>query len=304
MSQRSFSRRHLPPLNALRAFEAVARSQSFTKAAEELLVTQSAVSRQVKNLEDILGVTLILRKAQFGLTEEGRRLLPVLTEAFDRLDTTIGGFRRQSKKPPLSLSLPPTFARRIVLPRLAEFQRAHADLEIRVETPPVNVDFKASIHDVAIFYGEAIGADLLGDMLMRERIAPLASPALLAQAQWPDLKTMAAKARLLHVRQSGDAWVDWRLFLRQMGLAGIAVERGLVLETADQAVQSALAEGGVALCDPRLFAEEIASGRLVMPFPAEVLTGRAYSLICRPDEADLARIAAFRAWALAALVVA
>jgi LysR family glycine cleavage system transcriptional activator len=289
-------------LNALRAFEAVARFLSFTKAADELLVTQSAVSRQVKNLEDILGVALILRKAQLELTEEGKRLLPVLTDSFDRMDVVIGSFRRQSKKPPLSLAVPPTFARRILLPRLADFQRANSDLEIRIETPPVNPDFRNSGHDMAILFGEIETDGLIADVLMRETSSPLASPELIKKSNWPDLKTMIAKAPLLHIRQGNDSWHDWRMLARQVGFAGIPVERGVVVETADQAVQAAISGGGVVEVDPRLCAEELASGQLVPLFDISILTGRAYTLVCRPDETDLARIAAFRAWAMEALV--
>ncbi|WP_368412956.1 LysR substrate-binding domain-containing protein [Dongia sp.] len=301
-TNRNKNRRQLPPLNALRAFEAVARFLSFTKAADELLVTQSAVSRQVKNLEDILGVALILRKAQLELTEEGKRLLPVLTDSFDRMDVVIGSFRRQSKKPPLSLAVPPTFARRILLPRLADFQRANSDLEIRIETPPVNPDFRNSGHDMAILFGEIETDGLIADVLMRETSSPLASPELIKKSNWPDLKTMIAKAPLLHIRQGNDSWHDWRMLARQVGFAGIPVERGVVVETADQAVQAAISGGGVVEVDPRLFAEELASGQLVPLFDISILTGRAYTLVCRPDETDLARIAAFRAWAMEALV--
>jgi LysR family glycine cleavage system transcriptional activator len=301
-TNRNKNRRQLPPLNALRAFEAVARFLSFTKAADELLVTQSAVSRQVKNLEDILGVALILRKAQLELTEEGKRLLPVLTDSFDRMDVVIGSFRRQSKKPPLSLAVPPTFARRILLPRLADFQRANSDLEIRIETPPVNPDFRNSGHDMAILFGEIETDGLIADVLMRETSSPLASPELIKKSNWPDLKTMIAKAPLLHIRQGNDSWHDWRMLARQVGFAGIPVERGVVVETADQAVQAAISGGGVVEVDPRLCAEELASGQLVPLFDISILTGRAYTLVCRPDETDLARIAAFRAWAMEALV--
>ncbi len=305
-TNRNKNRRQLPPLNALRAFEAVARFLSFTKAAEELLVTQSAVSRQVKNLEDILGVALILRKAQLELTEEGKRLLPVLTDSFDRMDVVIGSFRRQSKKPPLSLALPPTFARRVVLQHLPQFQAANPDLEIRIETPPVNPDFRNSGHDLAVFHGELdLDADgLIADVLMRERFSPLATPDLIKKAGWPDIKTMVAKAPLLHVRQGNDSWHDWRMLARQVGFAGLPVERGVVVETADQAVQAALAGGGVVVVDPRLCAEEVAAGKLVAPFDISMLTGRTYTLVCRPDETELARISAFRAWALTSLVEA
>jgi LysR family glycine cleavage system transcriptional activator len=300
-STRNRTRRQLPPLNALRAFEAVARFLSFTKAADELLVTQSAVSRQVKNLEDIIGVPLFLRKAQLELTEEGKRLLPVLTESFDRMDQVIGSFRRQSKKPPLSLAVPPTYARRILLPRLPEFQAMHPDLEIRIETPPVNPDFRNSGHDMAILFGETEADGLVADILMWERSGPLAAPSLIARSNWPDLKTMIAKAPLLHVRQGNDSWYDWRLLARQLGLGGVPVERGLVVETADQAVQAAIAGGGVTEVDSRLCQEEVNSGQLVAPFKINMLTGRTYTLVCRPDEVELARIAAFRSWAIGAL---
>jgi LysR family glycine cleavage system transcriptional activator len=294
---RSKERRSLPPLNALRAFEAVARSLSFTRAAEELLVTQSAVSRQVKNLEDILGVALLRRKANLELTDEGKHLLPVLTDAFDRIDLVVAGFKRQSKKPPLTLSLPPTFARRLVLPLLPAFQRQHADLEIRIETPPVNVDFRNSGHDLAVFFGEVEApSELIIDLLMSDQLVPLASPAVAREAAWPDLATMAAKAQLLHIRQGSDSWFDWRLFLRQTGLTGMRVERGLVLETADQVVQSACSGGGVALADPRLFQEEIAQGRLVPVFDVTVNSGRHYYLVSRSEEIEIPRIAAFRSW--------
>jgi DNA-binding transcriptional LysR family regulator len=294
-------RRSLPPLNALRAFEAVARSLSFTRAAEELLVTQSAVSRQVKNLEDILGVALLRRKANLELTDEGKRLLPVLTDSFDRIDVVVAGFKRQSKKPPLTMSLPPTFARRLFLPIFPEFQKQHPDLEIRIETPPVNVDFRNSGHDLAVFFGEveapgASAAELIIDLLMSDQFTPLASPGLIKDAAWPDLGTMLAKAQLLHIRQGNDPWFDWRLFARQTGMTTARVERGLVLETADQAVQSAANGGGVAIADPRLFQEEIAQKRLAPVFDVTVNSGRHYYLVSRAEEIEIPRIAAFRAW--------
>jgi len=290
-------RRSLPPLNALRAFEAVARSLSFTRAAEELLVTQSAVSRQVKNLEDILGVALLRRKANLELTDEGKRLLPVLTDSFDRIDVVVAGFKRQSKKPPLTMSLPPTFARRLFLPIFPEFQKQHPDLEIRIETPPVNVDFRNSGHDLAIFFGEVdTPPEMIVDLLMSDQMTPLASPGLIKEANWADLGTMLAKAQLLHIRQGNDPWYDWRLFARQTGLTTARVERGLVLETADQAIQSAANGGGVAIADPRLFQEEIAQKRLAPVFEVSVNSGRHYHLVSRAEEIEIPRIAAFRAW--------
>ncbi len=178
-----------------------------------------------------------------------------------------------------------------LLQHLAQFQAANPDLEIRIETPPVNPDFRNSGHDLAVFHGELdLDADgLIADVRMRERFS-LATPDLIKKAGWPDIKTMVAKAPLLHVRQGNDSWHDWRMLARQVGFAGLPVERGVVVETADQAVQAAMAGGGVVVVDPRLCAEEVAAGKLVAPFDISMLTGAHLHLVCRPDETELARI--------------
>jgi LysR family glycine cleavage system transcriptional activator len=223
--------------------------------------------------------------------------LPVLTDTFDKIDVVVAGFKRQSKKPPLTMSLPPTFARRLFLPIFPEFQKQHPDLEIRIETPPVNVDFRNSGHDLAIFFGEVdTPPEMIVDLLMSDQMTPLASPGLIKEAKWADLGTMLAKAQLLHIRQGNDPWYDWRLFARQTGLTTARVERGLVLESADQAVQSAANGGGVAIADPRLFQEEIAQKRLAPVFEVSVNSGRHYYLVSRAEEIEIPRITAFRAW--------
>ncbi len=289
-------RRQLPPLNALRAFEAVARSLSFTKAADQLLVTQSAVSRQVKNLEDILGVALLKRKGTLELTEEGKRLLPILTDSFDRIADVIAGFRQARSKPPLILSIPPTFAHRMMLPRLAGFQRTHPDLEIRIETPPSNIDFDAAPVDLAIYFGDVKIDDMIVDLLMQEEMTPVCSPAVAAGAS--DLAALLKKGPLLHIRQGEELHHCWSIFVRQAGLDGVSVKRGLVVETADQAVQLAMNDGGIAVVDIRMCPEELASGKLIVPFDRSVVSGRNYFLVSRAEEIEIPRIAAFRAWVL------
>lgn len=289
-------RRQLPPLNALRAFEAVARSLSFTKAADQLLVTQSAVSRQVKNLEDILGVALLKRKGTLELTEEGKRLLPVLTDSFDRVAEVIAGFRQARTKPPLVLSVPPTFAHRMLLPRLSAFQRLHPDLEIRLETPATNIDFDSAPVDLAIYFGDVKIDDMIVDLLMQEELTPICSPSVAAGIA--DLPSLLKKGPLLHIRQGEDLYRCWSLFVRQSGLDAISIKRGLVLETADQAVQLAMNDGGIAVVDVRLCQEELASGKLVAPFDRTIVSGRNYFLVSRAEEIEIPRIGAFRAWVL------
>lgn len=297
MTEHRPTRRRLPPLNALRAFEAVARSLSFTKAADQLLVTQSAVSRQVKNLEDILGVQLLKRKGPLELTEEGRKLLPVLTGSFDKIAEVIAGIKVTHANPPLTLSMPPTFARRLVTPRLADFQRRHPDLDIRIETPAVNVDFASAPVDMAIFFGFNRVDTLVTDLLMREELTPVCSPAL-AKGAGNDLAEFVRKRPLIHIRQGEDLWQCWSVFIEQAGLTGLAIDRGVVMGTADMAVESALNDGGIAMVDSRLFPEEIKSGRLVTPFKDTVKSGRSYFLVSRAEEIEIPRIAAFRAWVI------
>jgi LysR family glycine cleavage system transcriptional activator len=297
MSQDRPTRRRLPPLNALRAFEAVARSLSFTKAADQLLVTQSAVSRQVKNLEDILGVQLLKRKGPLELTEEGRKLLPVLTGSFDRIAEVIAGIKVAHANPPLTLSLPPTFARRMVVPRLADFQRRHPDLEIRIDTPPTNIEFASAPVDMAIFFGFNRVDALVTDLLLREEFTPVCSPKLASKAG-NDLADFIRKHPLLHVRQGEDLWQCWSIFTEQAGLGDVPVDRGIVLETADLVVESAMNDGGVGMIDVRMFPDEVKSGRLAAPFQTSVVSGRSYYLVSRAEEIEIPRIAAFRAWVI------
>jgi len=291
------TRRRLPPLNALRAFEAVARSLSFTKAADQLLVTQSAVSRQVKNLEDILGVQLLKRKGPLELTEEGRKLLPVLTGSFDKIAEVIAGIKATHANPPLTLSLPPTFARRMVMPRLSDFQRQHPDLEIRIDTPPSNIDFASAPVDMAIFFGTNTVDALIVDLLMREEFTPVCSPKLAAGAGNNMAEFLRSKP-LLHVRQGDDLYQCWSIFAAHAGLEELAVDRGIVLETADLVVEAALTDGGVGMLDLRLYPEEVKSGRLVAPFDVRVKSGRSYFLVSRVEEIEIPRIAAFRQWVI------
>lgn len=291
-------RRQLPPLNALRAFEAVARTGSFTRAADELLVTQSAVSRHVKNLEDVLGVELLRRKGQVELTEAGKRLLPALTEALDRIAALTAELRGPKAPPPMLLAIPPTIARRVIVPALARFRRDRPQLEIRVETPATNVDLGSSAFDLAVLHGQPAVAGLIVDLLMAEKLVPVCNAEILAKG-YPTLEAMLKAEPLLHIRQQDDDWQDWRGLVARHRLTGINYQRGLVLETADLAVQAAIGGGGIAIVDPRLFESELASGALKMPFAETIPSGRSYFLVSRPEEADLPNHRLLRDWLLA-----
>ena len=182
------------------------------------------------------------------------------------------------------------------MPRLSGFQRLHPDLEIRLETPPTNIDFDSAPVDLAIYFGDVKIDDMIVDLLMQEVLTPVCSPALAAGVV--DLPGLLKKGPLLHIRQGEDLHRCWSLFVRQSGLDTIAIKRGLVLETADQAVQLAMNDGGIAVVDPRLCREELASGKLVVPFDRTVVSGRNYFLVSRAEEIEIPRIGAFRSWVL------
>lgn len=239
---------------------------------------------------------MLKRKGALELTEEGKKLLPVLTDSFDRVAEVIAGFRQARTKPPLALSVPPTFAHRMLLPRLPAFQRLYPDLEIRLETPSTNVDFDVAPIDLAIYFGDVKIDDMIVDLLMQEEMTPICSPAVAAGAA--DLPSLLKKGPLLHIRQGEELHRCWTLFVRQSGLEGINVKRGLVLETADQAVQLAMNDGGIAVVDTRLCREELASGKLVTPFDRTIVSGRNYFLVSRAEEIEIPRIAAFRTWVI------
>jgi DNA-binding transcriptional LysR family regulator len=287
------------PLNALRAFEAVGRQGSFTGAAQGLLVSQSAVSRHVIGLEDLLGVPLFERRPQqASLTEAGRRLLPVVQKAFDRIDGALEEILRERGAPRRSLRvlLPPTFAQRLAVPILRDFRAEFPELTLDIDSRPAAQSAEKDA-DIAVIYSPPRVAPQVLDLLWMVRLALLCHPAVAAKAEGRDLAGFLAQNDLLHVRLDGrpQAFV-WETFARAEGLSGQQLDRGLVFDTAELAVQYALSGAGVALVDPVLFAEEIAAGRLVKPFDREIDDGYGYYLSIHPDDLDRPEISLFRTW--------
>jgi LysR family glycine cleavage system transcriptional activator len=185
----------------------------------------------------------------------------------------------------------------MVMPRLADFQRKHPDLEIRIDTPPSNVEFASAPVDMAIFFGTNNVDALITDLLMREEFTAVCSPKLAAEAG-NDLAKFVRSHQLLHVRQGDDLFQCWSIFAAQMGIGDVPVDRGIVLETADLVIESAMNGSGLGMLDLRLFPEEVKSGRLVAPFKTSVKSGRSYFLVSRAEEIEIPRIAAFRAWVI------
>lgn len=282
------------PLNALRAFEAVGRHLSFTAAANSLLVSQSAVSRHVIALEGLLGVQLIERRPQqIALTDAGRLLLPVVTKSFDRLAATLDAVVADDTSPKrvLTVQMPPSFAHHLAVPILRDFRKDCPDVVIEV-TGPGRRDA-----DLTVAYARQQVGELVSDLLWDARLTPLCHPDLL---YGDGLQAFVARGELLHVKLDGLPRCHlWERFVRQQGLRGIDVDRGLVFDTAILAAQYALSGEGVALLDPLLFEHEISAGRLVAPFDAWLEDGWGYRLITHPDDLGDSAIALFRSWLIA-----
>jgi DNA-binding transcriptional LysR family regulator len=284
--------RALPPLNSLRAFEAAARHLSFTKAADELHVTQAAVSHQVKALEARLGAKLFRRLPRgLLLTEEGHALLPDLRDAFDRLAQAVEKVGRGGQGT-LTISLLTTFALGWLVPRLPRFQEAHPTIEVRLTTTARLVDFAVEDVDVAIRYGAGGWAGLRCDKIFDDVVTPLCS------ARFADrLNAYADVLAVPHLHEQYEH--DWRTWLGAAGLGAAKLKPGPVFDSTRVAVHAAMAGVGVAVGAPFLFADEIASGALVQPFDLVVPNGKAYWLVSPEATAERPKIKTFRDWMVA-----
>ncbi len=294
--------RPLPPLNALRAFEAAGRHLSFTKAADELHVTPGAISQQVKLLEDYLGVALFRRMNRaLLLTEAGQACLPGLRDGFARLVEAVEGARRQDRYRPLTVSAAPSFAGKWLVPRLDRFRQAHPGIDVRVDASHRLVDFKREDVDVGVRYGLGKYPGLQVDRLLTEEVSPVCSPALLRGSHPlrapPDLHFHT----LLHVDWGAhfESWPDWSMWLATVGVREVDAARGPRFTQTGLAIQAAIEGHGVALAGSVLVDQDLAAGRLVKPFAQSMPVAFAYYLVCPKATAKQARVAAFRRWMLA-----
>jgi LysR family transcriptional regulator of beta-lactamase len=278
------------PLNALRAFEAAARHESFTRAAIELCVTPAALSHQVKALEERLGASLFRRLPRgLALTDEGQALLPVLRDAFDRIAALLQRFDDGRVREVLALGAVGTFAVGWLLPRLGDFQAAHPFVDLRLSTNNNRVDIAAEGLDFAIRFGDGAWHGIEAERLFAAPLTPLCTPAIAARLADPaDL----GRETLLRSYRADD-WPDW---FRAAGLAPPPV-RGPVFDSSWVMIEAAMQGAGVALAPASMFERELTEGALVRPFLAEVDTG-AYWLTRLKSKLPTAAMRAFRAWVL------
>jgi len=285
----------IPPLAALRAFEAAARHLSFTRAAAELHVTQTAISHQIRALEELLGVKLFRRLPRgLVLTDEAQRYLPAVRDAFDRIDAATEQLAAVSASGALTVSVVPSFAAKWLVPRLGRFRVARPDVDLRISTSSHLVDFAREDVDLGIRMGRGNYPALRVDRLFGEVLMPVCAPALLAGThplrQPGDLRHQV----LLHE----DDYTGWQLWLELAGVAGVEARRGPIFTDGAIVVQAAAEGQGVALARLALAAGDIAAGRLVRPFAVSMPYDLAYYLVCPRATAERPRIAAVRAWLL------
>ncbi|UGB44818.1 transcriptional regulator GcvA [Frateuria edaphi] len=285
--------RKLPPLASLRAFEAAVRHLSFKRAAEELAVTPTAVSHQVRQLEDRLGVRLFERHPrQVVATAAAMELYPVLRDGFDAFARALDSVADRRARRSLTLSATSAFAARWLVPRIASFRRAHPGLDLRLHASDEPVRLEGRDIDAAIRYGRGPYPGLVALPLAADHFAPVCSPALLLRrradlARWPQLHF-----EWRHRRADNPTWRRW---LEQAGMRGVLPESGVVFSDENHAIQAALAGQGVALLSLLLVGPDLRSGALVQPF-GPVLEGYRYHLVHAPDAPRRDELAALADW--------
>ncbi|PSO32879.1 transcriptional regulator GcvA [Bradyrhizobium sp. MOS002] len=290
----------LPSLNGLRAFEAAARHLSFTLAASELNVTQTAISHQIRRLEEELGIRLFVRQNRaLTLTPEARDYLPGVRAAFNDLRLATDRLLRKDDDKVLTVSTLASLAAKWLLPRLTDFQEHHPGIDVRITTSTSLVDFQRDNVDAAIRYGRGQWPGLRADWLMADELFPVCSPSLL-RGEKPlrcpeDLKSHM----LLHTSNANSD--DWRLWLTAAGQpADIARQPGITFDMIFMTIQAAIDGIGVAMGRTSYVRDDIAKGRLVVPFKIALPADAGFYLVAPEGRREAPKLAAFREWMIAA----
>jgi LysR family transcriptional regulator, glycine cleavage system transcriptional activator len=286
--------RRLPPLSSLKAFEAAARHRNFTRAAAELYVTQAAISHQIKQLEEWLGLKLFERRGHaLTLTLDGASYLLEVTDALDRLSAATERLTSKSSTGTLRITVLPSFAAKWLMPRLSSFHAAHPEIELDLVSIEESWDFSNQQFDLGIRLGNGRWNGLQADLIAEEWLTPMYSPAL--EERTP-LRTPADLRHhpLLHDAPR-DSWPRW---LELVDSPAVDVRKGASFTDSSLALQAAADSHGVLLGRLFLAAGDIAAGRLLTPFPQRLKNDYAYWLVYPKASAQKPRIAAFRSWLL------
>ena len=282
----------LPPLAAVRTFEAAGRLENFSRAAEELGLTQAAVSYQVRQLEDRLGRALFVReKGRVRLSETGQRLLPAITGAFAAMGDAFGALGSDEAEV-LTINTVTSFGGSWLSARIGSFQLLYPELAVRMSMSNQLIDFDASNVDVAIRIGKGPWPGLRSDFLMRQHVAPLASPAFIAEH---DIREPADLLRVQRLAPNDSWWADW------FAAAGVATplapsRRGIELDSQLQEASAVQAGFGAAMMTPLFWQADLASGRMVQPFETLHVADLAMWLVHRENRVGVRKIERFREW--------
>jgi LysR family transcriptional regulator, glycine cleavage system transcriptional activator len=290
----------LPSLNAIKVFWAAARHGSFVKAASELHVTPSAVSLQVRQLEDELGLKLFERTPRgLALTTPGQRVLPDIASAFERLQDSFAALHQSTDSGSmLTVSAAPSFASKWLLPRLNRFLAEHPEIEVSLKATVELADFERSEADVGIRYGRGNYPGLVTELLLREMVFPVCSPELLGQRKKRSTAEILSAATLLHDDSAGEseALPGWKMWLRAAGIDSVDWRKGSHFDQSALAIEAAASGLGVALAPAVLVESDLASGRLVRLDSAELSEPFAYYLVYPSDRRERDAVKSFRAW--------
>ncbi|MFZ5727270.1 LysR substrate-binding domain-containing protein [Sphingopyxis sp. FD7] len=282
----------IPPLAAVRSFEAAGRLQNFSRAAQELGMTQAAVSYQIRQLEDRLGRALFVReKGRVRLSETGQRLLPAISNAFAMMNDAFAALG-SDEADVLTINAVTSFGGTWLSARIGGFQLLYPDLAVRMSMSNELIDFDASNVDVAIRMGRGQWPGLRSDFLMRQHVAPLASPAFLEKHR---IREPADLLRVERLAPNDSWWADW------FAAAGVATplapsRRGIELDSQLQEASAVQAGFGVAMMTPLFWQAEIAAGRMVQPFDTLHISGSAMWLVHRENRVGVRKIERFREW--------
>jgi LysR family transcriptional regulator, glycine cleavage system transcriptional activator len=282
----------LPPLTALRAFDAAARHLSFTRAGEALHVTHGAVSRQIKELEAFLCCALFVRKPRgLELTPQGRQLADTVGIAFEDMRRTVAHLRRDTRQMVITVSTVPSLAARWLVPRIAAYQAQHPGVEIRVATSHELADLQRDDVDIAVRHGRGPWPNVHNERLFETCLFPVCAPAL------PESGTLREPADLANVTLLHDmSYAYWAQWLEHAGVHGVDPRAGLVLQDSNVLLQAATEGQGVVLATLPLVDADLKAGRLVRPFEASIPVDLTFHVVCLPERLEDPSLKPFIEW--------
>lgn len=286
--------RRLPPMTALRTFEAAARHESFKRAADELNVTSAAVSHQIKTLEETLGLSLFRRRGRaVQPTDAAKRFAGHVAQAFDTIETAAMDLQGNPMSGTLRIAVTPFYGNRIVLPRLSRFHAMHPDIRVDPEMSAADMKFTKTDIDGGLRYGSGEWQGLTSIALQEDQLVPVAAPSVVSGRDLPLSASEIAQLTLGYIEGQKDDWAAW---LKTMGYQGLPPAQMIAYGSRARVVDLAFSGHGVALADIRLTAADVAAGHLVRLNETPVSTGRGIWLVYPNTDFPDPRLLAFGEW--------